>query len=69
MDDANAAALRLLEIRLDRVGGIHDYGLPGRFVTDQVGRAAEVIVHELAKEHFATTLPTGAASFLEVSGQ
>jgi pimeloyl-ACP methyl ester carboxylesterase len=59
--------LRLLEVRLDRVGGINDNGLPGRLVADQVGRAAEVVVHELPKEHFPTTLSSGLASFPEVS--
>src|SRR5439155_3139167 len=64
--DPDAAALRLLEIRLDRVGGINDDGLPGRLVADQVGRAAEVVVHELPKKHFRTNLPAHAAGFFEV---
>ncbi|MDX6507943.1 MAG: hypothetical protein QOG06_2587 [Gaiellaceae bacterium] len=52
-NDAYAAALGLRELGLDCVGGIDDHGLAGCLVADQVGRTAEVVVHELAKEHVA----------------
>ena len=51
--DPHARPLGLLEVGLDRVGGIDDHRLAGRLVADQVGRAAEVVVHELLEEHFA----------------
>jgi len=66
-DNADAAALRLGEVRLDRVGRIHHDRLAGGLIADQVGRAAEVVVHELPKDHFRTNLSTAAASFLEVA--
>src|SRR5437764_2953323 len=67
-NDAYAAAPRLIQIALDRVCRVDDDCLAGLLVADQVGRAAEVVVHELPKDHFRTTLPTHAASFLEVTG-
>ena len=65
--DPHARLLGRLEVRLDRVGGVDDHRLAGRLVTDQVGRAAEIVVDELLEDHFATTVPTAAACFLEVS--
>jgi hypothetical protein len=65
--DPQAATLGFREVRLDRVRGVDDDRLARRFVTDQVGRATEVVVHELPKEHFEKTLPTAPASFLEVT--
>src|ERR671915_422921 len=50
-DDPHAVPLRLLEVVLDRVGGINYDRLPGALVADQIGRAAEVVVDELAKQH------------------
>ncbi len=52
--DAQAGALRLLEIRLDRVGGVHDDRFAALLVADQVGRAAEIVVDALVKDHCAT---------------
>ena len=51
--DAQAGALRLLEIRLDRVSGVHDNRLAALLVTNQVGRAAEIVVDALEKDHCA----------------
>ena len=66
-DDPHACPFGLLEVGLDRVGGIHEHRLAGCLVADQVGRAAEVVVHKLSEQHVSTTLPISAASFLEVS--
>ena len=57
--DPHAGALRRLEVALDRVGGVDDDRLAGRLVTDQVGRAAEIVVHELPEEHFASDRTNG----------
>src|ERR671925_288145 len=51
-NDVRPARLRLVEVLLDRVGGIDDHRLPGGLIADQVGRAAEIVVDELAKEHW-----------------
>ena len=56
--DPQALALGGLEVGLDRVRGIHDHGLPGRLVADQVGRAAEIVVHELLEDHLGTEATT-----------
>ena len=66
-DDADAPSLRLLEVRLDRVGGIDDHRLTARLVADQVGRAAEILVDALLEDHCRATVPTAPASFLEVT--
>ena len=66
-DDPHACLLGFFEVGLDRVGGVDDHRLAGRLVADQVGRAAEVVIHKLAEQHVSTTLPTSLASFLEVS--
>ena len=50
-NDPHARPFGLLEVGLDRVGGIHYHRLPGPFVADQVGRAAEVVVHKLPEQH------------------
>ena len=42
--DPRARLLGRLEIALDRVGRVDDHRLAGRLVTDQVGRAAEIVV-------------------------
>ena len=57
--DPHAGPLRRLEVVLDRVGGVDDDRLAGRLVADQVGGAAEVVVHELLKEHFASDRTNG----------
>ena len=49
--DPHLALLGLVEVLLDRVGGIDDHGLTRGLVADQVGRAAEVVVDELPKLH------------------
>ena len=54
--DPHARLLGLLEVGLDRVGGIDDHRLAGRLVADQVGRAAEVVVHKLPEQHVAATV-------------
>jgi hypothetical protein len=64
--DPHACPLGLFEVGLDRIRGIDDHGRAGPLVADQVGRAAEVVIHELAEEHCPSTLTTAAASFLEV---
>ena len=48
--DAEARALRLLQIRLDRVGGVYHGRLAAVLVADQVGRAAEIVVDALEKD-------------------
>ena len=53
-DDPHACLLGRLEVGLDRVGGVDDHRLAGRLVADQVGRAAEVVVHKLLEEHVAS---------------
>ena len=63
--DAHAAALGLLEVRLDRVGRIDHDRDTRMLVADEVGAATEPLVHELTKEHGAT-LPARPAHFLEV---
>ena len=57
--DANVAARRLLEVLLDRVGGIHDDRLAGSFVADEVGGAPERIVDELREDHSAPDRSSG----------
>ena len=59
-DDPHACLLGFFEVGLDRVGGVDDHRLAGRLVADQVGRAAEVVIHKLAEQHVSTTLPTSA---------
>ena len=49
--DPDVPFLRLGEVGLDRVRGIDDHGLTRGLVADQVGRAAEIVVDELAKLH------------------
>jgi hypothetical protein len=58
-DDPHAGSLGFREVGLDCVGGVNDHGLAGCLVADQVGRAAEVVIHELAKEHFACDRTNG----------
>ena len=65
--DAHAAAGRLFEVGLDRVGRIDDDGDTRVLVADEVGAATETLVHELPEEHEAT-LPPSSASFLEACG-
>ena len=52
--DPHARPLGRREVGLDRVGGVDHHRLAGRLVTDQVGRAAEIVVYELLEEHFAS---------------
>jgi hypothetical protein len=65
--DPEAVPLRLLEVQLDLVGRVDDDGLPARLVADQVGRAAEIVIDALVKDHYPTTLTAAPASFLEVT--
>ena len=54
LEDAHQARLLLLrfgEVLLDRVGRVDDDRRPRGLVADQVGRAAEIVVDELAEEH------------------
>jgi hypothetical protein len=57
--DPHVRPLGRLEVGLDRVGGVDDHRLAGRLVTDQVGRAAEIVVYELLEEHFASDRTNG----------
>jgi hypothetical protein len=41
----------LLEVLLDRVGGVDDGRLAGRAVPDQVGGTAEAGIEELVEDH------------------
>ena len=50
--DLQAVPLRFLDIRLDLVRRVDDDGLPGRLGADQVGRAAEVVIDALVKDHY-----------------
>ena len=59
LDDANdlhAVPLRLGDVLLDRVRGIDDDRLARGFGADEVRRAAEVGIDELAEEHGGTPL-------------
>ena len=49
--DPDAVFRRLLEVVIDLVDGIDDDCNPGILVADQVGRAAQVVIDELAKQH------------------
>ena len=61
--DADAAAVSLLEVLLDRERGIdHDRG-PGVLVADEVRRAAQVLVDELREDHSALTASSGSRYF------
>ena len=54
LEDAHEARLlllRLAEVLLDCVGRVDDDRRPRGLVADQVGRAAEIVVDELAEEH------------------
>jgi hypothetical protein len=57
--DPRAGPLRRLDVALDCVRGIDDHRLAGRLVHDQVGGAAEIVVHELLKEHFVSDRTNG----------
>ena len=50
-DDADVPPLRLLEVLLDREGGIDDDGLAGTRIADEVGSAPERVVDELREDH------------------
>jgi hypothetical protein len=49
--DPHTEALGLRKQRLDRVGRIDDEGLARALVAEEVRRAAEIIVQELAEDH------------------
>ena len=49
--DPDAGPLRLLEVLLDRVGGVDEQRLARVGVADQVRGAPEVLVDELPEEH------------------
>jgi hypothetical protein len=57
--DPHARLLGRVEVGLDRVSGVDDHRLAGRLVADQVGRAAEVVVHKLLEEHVANDRTNG----------
>ena len=59
-------ARRGLEERLDGERGVDEHRLAGLLVPDQVRRAAEVVVDELAQEHPAGTYHRSRLTFLEV---
>ena len=48
--DANALRARLFDQRLDRERRVDDDGDAGFAIAHQVGRAAEIVVHELREE-------------------
>ena len=50
-DDADVAALGLLEVLLDREGRVDDDGLAGSRIADEIGSAAERVVDELREDH------------------
>jgi hypothetical protein len=56
-DEVDVPRAGLLDVRLDRVRGVDDDREAGRLVADQVGRAAEVVVDELAEEHRGNVTP------------
>jgi hypothetical protein len=49
--DAQVKLLGVRQVLLDRVGRIDDHGLTRGLVSDQVGRAAEIVVDELPELH------------------
>jgi hypothetical protein len=54
LEDAHETRLllvRLGEVLLDYVGRVDDDRRPRGLIADQVGRAAEIVVDELAEEH------------------
>ena len=51
--DPHAGVRSGLHVLLDRERRVDHDGTPLRRVTDEVGRAAEVLVHELAEEKHA----------------
>src|SRR5205085_11457427 len=50
-NERDLAPTALLEILLDRIGGIDEHCHPGVFVTDQVRGTPEIVVDELLEEH------------------
>ena len=64
--DPEAARGGLLEEGLDRVRGVDEHRLARLLVTDQVRRAAEVVVDELAQVHRGVNVPPAPAVLLEV---
>ncbi len=52
-DDSHAGPLGRGEQQLDLIRRVDNHRLAGRLVADQVGRAAEVVVHELLEDHVA----------------
>jgi hypothetical protein len=57
--DAHAALVRLDEILLDREGRVDHDRRARAFVSDEVGRAAEVVVDELREDHVAADASSG----------
>ena len=51
--EEHACSLGRRQVGLDCVGGVDDHRFAGHLVADQVGRAAEIVVYELLKDHFA----------------
>jgi predicted DNA-binding protein with PD1-like motif len=49
--EPQASPLGLVHVLLDRVRGVDDDRLGGPLVTDQIRTTAEVVVHELPKDH------------------
>ena len=59
-DDPHAAALGLLEVLLDRVGGIDHDRLAGALVAHEIRRATKGVVDELGEDHGAADRSTGS---------
>ena len=67
--DSEATRRGLFEERLDRVRRVDEHRLARLFVTDQVRRAAKVVVDELAQVHRRRNVPPAPAVLLEVRKQ
>ena len=59
-DETHVSPLRLGEDCVDCIGRVDHDGDPRLLVSDEVRRAAEVVVHELPKQHGATVAPRAA---------
>ena len=62
-DDPHAVALALVEVLLDREGGIDDDRVARLLVADQVRSAAEIVVDELPEDHGALDGNTSGGLF------
>ena len=64
-DDPHACPLGFGEQRLDPIGRVDGRRLAGSLVADQVGRAAEVVVHELLEDHVVRRYQRAPLAFLK----